>query len=189
MNTFPVEEFLPGEGFEEDARNLLLLTRDCVGNYKLIELEDSLVYASGTEGSEKARKHFRPWMNHSGVVKVDKTSAKKWEVDGLQSFCPAGCLRHVYIDEDENKVTDQDWIEGNNLVTHGFIEWGDSEETDCEDHEEEEAQDDSDVIDKEKVGVEHRAVITFYKENFVYKESYKENCSYEYKIEASFAKI
>ena len=185
-------------GFEDDARNLLLLTRECVGNYKLMELEDSLVYADGTEGSEEDRKEFRPWVKRRGVLKVDKNSAKKWRIGGLNRFCTAGCLGFVYMDEDEDKGTDQHWIEGNNLVTHGFME-----ETDCEDHEEEKAQDDSDVkegdigeegddIDKERFGVEHRAVISFYKDKFIYKENTMIRCetfSYEYKIEASFAKL
>merc|ERR1719186_1943718 len=96
-------------------------------------------------------------MKPQGVVKVDKTSPKKLEIGGLHSFCPAGCLKHVYIDED--KITQQNWIEGNNLVTHEFMEWVDSGETDSEDYDEENAQDDSDDFDKEKFGVESRAKI------------------------------
>merc|ERR1712096_278349 len=128
-------------------------------------------------------------MKLQGVVKVEKTSAKKWEIGGLHSFCPAGCLRHVYIDKDEDKITQQNWIEGNNLVTHEFMEWVDSRETDSEDYDEENAQDDSDDIVKEKFGVESRVAISFYNDKFVYKQrSLKTEKCFEYKIEASFAK-
>ena len=149
----------------------MLLTRDCVGNYKLMELEDSLVYQDGTEGSEEDRKKFQVWMKRPGVVKVDKASAKNWEVGGLDSFCPAGCLRNV-VYKDEDKVTVQHWIEGNNLVTRRFLERVDSEET---------------------VKFEFRVVITFYKNKFVYKKRSSittNGCENgEYKVEASFAKI
>jgi len=202
--SFPIEEFLPGVGFEEDARNLLLLTRECVGKYKLVELEDSLVYADGTEGSEEDEKNLRPkGLKRPGVVLIVKTRLKKWKIGRLLTFCPAGCLRHVDKSEDGDKMTEQDWIEGNNLVTHGFIEWGRSEETDNEDADDnDEGMDQDDTDDKkgdsdeEKFGVESKVVITFYEDRFVYREGAvntkkccKKNCSYEYKIEASFTKI
>ena len=205
LNSFPVEDFLPGVAFEEDTKNLFLLTRDCVGKYKFVELEDSFVYADGSEGSEKARKNLRPkGLKRPGVVEIVKTSSKKWKIGGLLSFCPAGGLRRSFRDEDEDIITEQDWIEENNFVSHGFTEWSNSEEPDCEDFDDvdEEDQDDSDEIkgdsNVEKLGVESRVVITFYKDRFVYKEkavntrkcsNCKSNCSYEYKIEACFVKI
>ena len=182
-------------GFAEDTKNLLLLTRECVGKYKLMELEDSLVYADGREGSEKTRKSLRPkGLKRPGVVEIVKKSSKIWKIGGLLSFCPAGGLRHSFIDEDEDKITEQDWIEENNLVSHGFTEW-DKPDSEDFDGDEEAGQDDS---NDKKFGVESRVVVTFYKDWFVYKEkavntrrcsNCKSNCSYEYKLEACFAKI
>eukprot|EP00092_Neocalanus_flemingeri_P015310 GFUD01016558.1.p1 GENE.GFUD01016558.1~~GFUD01016558.1.p1 ORF type:complete len:230 (-),score=55.57 GFUD01016558.1:169-858(-) len=124
MNTFPVEEFLPGETFQDDARNLSLLTRDCKGKYRLVEFEDSLVYADNTEVSEEEKKDMRSEvLNNRDVVEVLKMSSKSWKINGLCSFNLAGCLRHV-----SDKITSQEWIEGSTLVAHDFLEWDYSEE-------------------------------------------------------------
>ena len=177
-----------------------LLTIDCEGDYKLVSFEDSLVYANGGEGSEEDKENMRGEVNSPGIVNVVKNSSNNWEIGELVEFSPAGCLRHVFSCG-SGEITDQDWIEGNQLVSHQFGEWDYSDdETVVEDIEGKEmTKDDSEDngIVKVKFGVETRVVVTFYQDKFLYKErvvntrkcSKCDNCSYEYKANALFAKI
>ena len=59
VNSFPVDQFLPGKGYAENARNLRLLTRDCVGRYKIVKQEEFVVNSAGQEDSEELENQDR----------------------------------------------------------------------------------------------------------------------------------
>jgi len=205
LQCFPVDkfnEFLPG--FEEDARNLRRLTKDCEGKYKLVSFEDSLVYANGGgEGTEDDKETMRGEVNSPGIVNVVKNNLNNWEIGEIVEFSPAGCLKHVFRCGGDGiaEITDQDWIEGSKLVSHQFHqeEYSDDEADGEDDEDKKMNRDDSEEegLDKVKFGIESRFVVTFYQDKFLYKERVVntrkctrcEECSYEYKIKAIFAKI
>ena len=70
VNCWPVEEFLPGKGYQEDASNLKLLTRDCVGEYRLIRHIDSAVDSEGQDLSEEIKKDLRDRIPIDDVVNI-----------------------------------------------------------------------------------------------------------------------
>ena len=82
VNCWPVEEFLPGKGYQEDARNLKLLTRDCVGEYRLIRLIDSAVNSEGQDLSEEVKKDLRDRTPIDDVVNIVDTSSFYLEIGG-----------------------------------------------------------------------------------------------------------
>merc|ERR1719369_937909 len=45
-----------------------------------------------------------------------------WDVGNLLSFQLGGCLRHVWGEEDEAILMQQEWMEGRSLVRHRFLE-------------------------------------------------------------------
>eukprot|EP00092_Neocalanus_flemingeri_P099618 GFUD01127105.1.p1 GENE.GFUD01127105.1~~GFUD01127105.1.p1 ORF type:complete len:234 (+),score=70.89 GFUD01127105.1:51-752(+) len=179
MDTFLIEEFLPGEGYEEEVRNHRLLTRDCVvGKYSLVSMNDSCIFADKTEATEEEKiKNFREEaLNNWGPVEVVKMRANEWEMKGLFDFSPARYFKHVKLQQS------QEWIEGTTLVFH--VEY--PEEVDGEEGENVE----------EKFVAESRVLVTFFKDQFVYEEravkrrkSKCESYSYEYNVEAWYAKI
>ena len=205
LNNWPIEEFLPGDGYCHQANSLRILSNECVGEYQMTGMEESFVFWDGSEGTEEVKKSVRGDELNTGVVEVAKPSNREWVIGDLISYSPGGCLRHVYGDEENTEVleiTDQEWIEDNSLVCHRFSEW-DFTDTD-----------DEDIIDganlekvvssgeaicssKYKYGVDFRVAVTFYQDMFVYKErvvntrrcsSCKNNCSYTYNATAWFMK-
>jgi len=184
LNSWPVEEFLPGEGYQDDASNLRVLTGDCGGEYIMTRFEESFVSGDGSEGTEVDKKNVRS-VEHTNVgdtVRVVKSSQKKWEIEGLIDFVPAGGLRRVfYWEEDDgavSEITHQQWIEGSSLVSHIFKKLED------------------DGRSEGNFGVDNRVVVTFYQGKFIFKERvahYRKctrcrSCSYVYTVEASFSK-
>ena len=99
LNSWPIEEFVPGEGYSQQANYLRLLTKECVGEYQMTGLEESLVYGDGMEGTDEDKESFRPYDLNTGVVQVIKPSSREWEIGDLLRFSPGGCLRHVFRDE------------------------------------------------------------------------------------------
>eukprot|EP00092_Neocalanus_flemingeri_P020778 GFUD01022514.1.p1 GENE.GFUD01022514.1~~GFUD01022514.1.p1 ORF type:complete len:259 (+),score=64.77 GFUD01022514.1:55-831(+) len=206
ITAFPADQFLPGEGYngyEDDARNLRLLTRGCVGVYRLVSIEDSMVYVDKTEASDDEKKDFRE-SALNGPVEVLKPSAKEWEVGGLRYFNPAGCLRHACkcVASGDSELV-QMWVEENTLVLDHFMEWDYSEEMDSDedgnvDGENNVMEENGDGIgEKGKFGLKTRVLITFFENQFVYQERSVNTrkcknctgCSYEYKAEAWYAKM
>eukprot|EP00092_Neocalanus_flemingeri_P083178 GFUD01104358.1.p1 GENE.GFUD01104358.1~~GFUD01104358.1.p1 ORF type:complete len:242 (-),score=60.62 GFUD01104358.1:54-779(-) len=195
LNTFPVEEFLPGEGYREDASNLRLLTRDCVGMYRLVSMKDSFIYADKTEASEEKKTFFRrEVLNTMGPVEVLKTGAKDWEMNGMLSFNPAGFRRSVRSAQSE--LTCQAWIEDSTLVIHrSAVDYSKGVNAMRNNGV---VGNDVDIKDEEKFGVDCRHLVTFFKDQFVYEETTVsrskckckcEDCYYEYKAEAWYAKM
>ena len=83
VNCWPSDQFLPGEDYQKDARNLRLLTRECEGEYILVKLEDSLILPDKREFSEEENKIYTSqncnYMNNSDFVKVDLLSVSEDE--------------------------------------------------------------------------------------------------------------
>ena len=61
LNSWLVEEFLPGEENDDDARNLRLFTRDCEGEYKLTSFEEELFLANGRVATEDDKMFMRTY--------------------------------------------------------------------------------------------------------------------------------
>ena len=118
---WPIDEFLPGVGYEQEAKNLQLFTRDCFGVYNLIHLEDSLTYDDGREVSEVDKKVHRPLkVNSHSVEVVEPEGMFEWSVLRLYHFINhrtfelirplcTGNLRDIFDIKDGNvyKATDQ----------------------------------------------------------------------------------
>ena len=212
MNSWPEEEFLPGEGYQDQARNLRLLARECEGEYQMQRLEESLWFGDGEEASEEEKKDVRADdlnSTSSTILRVVKPSMTEWVIGGLADFSLGGCQRHVSGAEDDNvlEITDQEWIEGSSLVSHRFSEW---------DYSGEETESDIDIGDKrnignyefmknneskvefikDKFGVDFRVAVTFDQDMFLYRERVVntrkctkcKNCSYVYSAKAWFTK-
>jgi len=193
LNCWPVEEFLPGEGYQDHYNNLRLLTRDCEGEYIMTRFDESFVYEDGSEGTEVDKKKVRDNTKVGDIVRVVKNSHKKWEIGEIIDFSPAGCLRHVFdLEDDEagvSEITEQEWIEGSSLVFHRFMKW---------DYSRDDTASDEDVGKREEnFGVASRIVVTFYQDKFIYKERVANTrkcskcggCSYVYSVDAWFSKI
>ena len=194
LNCWPVEEFLPGEGYQDYDSSLSLLTRDCEGEYIMTSFEENFVFGDGSEGTEVNKKNVRA-VDHTKVgdiVRVVKTSHKKWEIGGLIDFTPAGCLRHVLDVEDDDvgvsEITDQEWIELSSLVIHRFLKWDYSGD--------DTVSEEDDGKSEENCRVDSRIVVTFYQGKFIYKERVGStrkctkcrSCSYVYSVSAWFSK-
>merc|ERR1719402_991896 len=204
LSNWPTEEFVPGEGYSNQAKSLRLLTNECVGGYQMTGMEESLVYGDGIEGTDEERETFRGDDLNTGVVHVAKPSSGEWIIGDLISFTPGGCLRHKFRDEENTdvwEITDQEWIESSSLVCHRFSEWQYTDEediTDCDDTSKDEVTSSGEATParKHEFGVDFRVAVTFYQDIFIYKERVVNtrrctachNCSYTYSITAWFMK-
>ena len=56
LNSWPIEEFLPGEGYSYQARSLRLLTRECVGEYQMTGMEETFVYCAVSKALIRIRR-------------------------------------------------------------------------------------------------------------------------------------
>ena len=204
---------MPGEGYQDQARNLRLLTRDCEGEYEMARLEENLVFGDGEKASEEEKKRVRAEVlnkKSSSILRVVKPSMSEWVIGGLADFSIGGCLRHVFDADggDLLEITDQEWIEGCSLVSHRFSEWDYSEEDD--DDSENENGDKKEIVNNEfvmnnesevdfiknKFGVDFRIAVTFSQDMFLYRERVVntrkctkcKNCSYIYSAKAWFIK-
>ena len=204
---------MPGEGYQDQARNLRLLTRDCEGEYEMARLEENLVFGDGEEASEEEKKGVRAEVlnkKSSSILRVVKPSMSEWVIGGLADFSIGGCLRHVFDADgcDLLEITDQEWIEGSSLVSHSFSEWDYSEDDD--DDSENENGDKKEIVNNEfvmnnesevdfiknKFGVDFRIAVTFSQDMFLYRERVVntrkctkcKNCSYIYCAKAWFIK-
>jgi len=95
-NNWPVEEFMPGDGYREQRGWLRLMTRECEGTYQCVSLEDSLFDVIGREGSEEKKK-FRASLDLDELVEVSRSRTGTWKIGNLCIFQPGGggYLRHV----------------------------------------------------------------------------------------------
>merc|ERR1719392_625342 len=106
---WPLEEFLPGKGYEDQANSLRLFTRDCFGHYEMAGSEVSFVYEDGSEGTNGEKEALTACTEK--LVEVTKPSNREWEIGGifLYYICEES-LRRVYKRE-KGKHALQQWIE------------------------------------------------------------------------------
>jgi len=141
-----LEEELPGQGYKDLVRSMRLLTRDCLGDYQMTGLEESLVYDDGREVLDQDLAAVRPKaLNYDNTIQVVKKynslGPVEWKIGkspisaafsingGLLLSCdPAGkWLIFRIAGEREDVFTpmsgsrgwvfqQQSWIEGSSLV-------------------------------------------------------------------------
>jgi len=145
-NNCSLEEELPGQGYKDLVRSMRLLTRDCLGDYQMTGLEESLVYDDGREVLDQDLAAVRPKaLNYDNTIQVVKKynslGPVEWKIGkspisaafsingGLLLSCdPAGkWLIFRIAGEREDVFTpmsgsrgwvfqQQSWIEGSSLV-------------------------------------------------------------------------
>lgn len=187
-----IDELLLGEGYRAEAKSVSLLTTDCVGEYFMTELDESVIFGDRTEGTEEDKAEFRDEELTTGVVQVQVVKINnhtKWRVGELVSYCPGGCLRQRDFEEIGGYgVTKHEWIEGTSLVKHTLVAchpW----EKECNDSEE------GGDEEKSNSRLDIRVVVTFCHDMLLYQEKVEctkkckcNNCSYIYRATAWFIK-
>merc|ERR1712142_1130080 len=129
---WPLEEFLPGKGYEDQANSLRLLTRDCFGHYEMAGSEVSFVFEDGIEGTNGVKEAMTAGIEKTltasieKLVEVTKFANGLWEIGRflfVGTIPLEGYLRYVFEDE-KGKRALQRWIEGRSLVSLRFKEFG-----------------------------------------------------------------
>jgi len=202
LNNWPIEEFVPGEGYSHQANYLRLLTKECVGEYQMTGLEESFVYGDGIEGTDEDKEIVRADDLNTGVVQVTKLSSGGWKIGDLLSFSPRGCLRHeIRFDGDTDvmkKFALQEWIQGSSLVWHRFSECYYTDKEDSNTDGDDVINDKIFINGEDKLVVDIRVAVTFYQGMLIYKERVVNNrrcttcnnnsCSFKYSVTAWFLK-
>ena len=124
-NICPLEEELPGQGYSDEVWSMRLLARECVGEYQLTELEDSLVYDDAREVSDRDLAYWRKAGLYEGsLVQVTKTSDGKWMIGNLVCYSLGGELLRQWHDIPLPVYSfchTQHWLDGSSLVRQYFM--------------------------------------------------------------------